>query len=234
MTSFEELKQKHLRKEKSQSRFHRSREDMGKFYVFIWQFILAAQWAWFNVGKPVFDVISVPVKKVFQLYRKLWSFVVYYRDEFDNLRFSKTRAGLFLTGSALFVYLLFIPALVFTADAGLYFMTGKHNETVYLTKSEEIDPDNNIHSILGNGSLPLDGDTGFYFRVEPSLFNQVWSFINKGSMFYPDYVASAVAPGLNKCEVTSYGIRVKTLMRRLDIYPKILAVKCDPVVGSTP
>ena len=58
-----------------------------------------------------------------------------------------------------------------------------------------------------------------------------------GSLFYPGYVAGAVAPVMERCVITSYGIRKKfrSLMRTWDIYPDLLQVKsCQPVDENAP
>lgn len=37
-----------------------------------------------------------------------------------------------------------------------------------------------------------------------------------------------IAPGINRCEVLSYGISVKALMRGWGIYPLMLDAVCEP------
>lgn len=216
-------------KEKSESRVTRMSEDVTLLHRFILQFVAAFQWSFVNVGLPVWRAVRWPFWKLFKQYRRVWSLVVYRRDEFDNLRFSKVRAGVFLSASAFFLYFLLVPMLEFTVDASMYAMTARKNETIYLSFSQEIDPENNVHSVKGSESKISDELNGFYFRVESSLFNQLWSLWNRGTVFYPDYVASAIPPGISKCVTTSYGIRVKTFMRRLEVYPHLLSASCQSV-----
>lgn len=227
--TIQKMTEERLAKAKSESRFERSKDDMNRLYRFVWQLMWAFQWVWSNIGYPVFKVLRWPVKKLFNVYRRIWSYVVYYRDGFENLRFSKTRAGMMVVATVLVGYVFATTIVVLAFDTTMYVLTAKVDEEIYLTKSEEIDPEGNIHSVLGNSSLPLDEETGFYFRVEPTTFNHLWSLIHKGNLFYPDYVAAAVAPGLNKCKVTSYSIRAKTLMRNFDFYPKMLSASCIPI-----
>lgn len=220
-------------KAKSESRVERMSEDVTMFHRFILQLVVAFQWAFWNVGVPVWKVVRWPFWELLKQYRRLWSLVVYQRDEYENLRFSKVRAGSFLTATIVFLWFFLTPTLVFVTDVALYSATVKHDETIYLSFSQEIDPVNNIHSVKGSESEDSDELNGFYFRVESSAFNQLWSLWHRNSFFYPDYVASAVPPANNNiCVVTSYGIRLKTFMKRFEIYPQLLSAHCRPVNGK--
>jgi hypothetical protein len=66
------------------------------------------------------------------------------------------------------------------------------------------------------------------FRVRATWFNEVWSVLHHGSLFYPGYVAAAVNPVVNRCVITSYGIRRKLLVQAWELYPDLIQVKCMP------
>ena len=216
-------------KTKSESRVTRMSEDVTMLHRFILQFIAASQWSFVNVGLPIWRVVRWPFWKLFNLYRRVWSLVVYQRDEFENLRFSKVRAGTFLSASAFFLYFMLFPILFLVGETVSYGLTVQKNEVVYLHNSQEIDSVENTHSVQGATRLPLNEDDSFYFRVDSTLFNHLWSLWHKGNIFYTDYVAAAIPPGVNKCVITSYGFRLKTLMRRMEIYPHLLSASCQPV-----
>ncbi|HEX7881876.1 MAG TPA: hypothetical protein VF499_03965, partial [Afipia sp.] len=66
------------------------------------------------------------------------------------------------------------------------------------------------------------------FRVRSTWFNEIWSILHHGALFYPGYVAAAVSPVLNRCVITSYGIRRKFLVRTWELYPDLVQVECMP------
>ena len=211
-----------------QSRFDKAKKDVPKWYVFWIQFIQAIDQILLTYV-PFMRKIWV---RLFRWYRAVWAFCVYKRNDQRELVFSKPRAGIFLVGSVLFLLYGLIPTFWFAADAAIFTLTVKTDEVLYLHNSQEIDPNENIHSVQGNYALPLDEDDTVYFLVEDTWFNSLWSILVKGGLFYPDYISATVPPGLNKCVVTSYGIRAKTLMRRWELYPYLLSAKCSPVTNE--
>jgi hypothetical protein len=219
-------------KVKSESRIERMSEDLNMFHRFILQVIAACQWSFWNVGVPTWKVVRWPFWKLLKQYRRLWSLVVYRRDEFENLRFSKVRAGAFLTSTVIFVWFFLWPLTFFVGETVSYGLTAKVNETIYLHNSQEIDSENNIHSVQGATRLPLDENDTIYFRIEGTLFNHLWSLVHGHGLFYSDYVSATVPPGLNICTTTSYGFRLKLLMRNWEIYPHLLSATCSPVNGE--
>lgn len=220
-------------KVKSESRIERMREDAGAFHRFAIQVAIASVWIWRYLLHPVWRAVTWVFRGLFRQYRKLWSLVVYRHDAFGNLRLVKTRAGVFLAGSLVGLFCLY-GVLGFFYDAGMYALTGHHNEIMYLTSSQEIDATGNVHAVKGCDMLPCSDTDSVYFRITPSAFNHVWSLTHSGILFFPDYVSAAVPPGLNRCVISSYGIRVKLLMRGMDIYPELLKAACTPVTSLHP
>lgn len=218
-------------KAKSESRTERMREDVGALHRFFIQLAGAFIWVWAHVGHPLWRAATWVFRGLFRQYRKAWALTVYRRDQFNNLRVSKRRAGGFLLGTLVSLFFLYeIVGLVY--DTALYAATSHHNEVMYLTSSQEVDVVGNVHAVKGCDALPCSDVDSVYFRVNPSAFNQVWSLIHSHTLFFPDYVSAAVPPGLNRCVISSYGVRVKLLMRGLDIYPQLLKASCTPVTTA--
>lgn len=181
-------------------------------------------WFWENVLRPVtVNIFWRPFSWAFGKYRRLWDRVVYLKTG----HFSYPRAGMMVTASIAAMFVI-VPAVSFVFDAGMFFLS-KKRETVYLTQSQEIYPDLDIHSVKGCETLPCSDDSAIYFRVRPHYFHQVWSLMSGKGLFYPDYVASAVPPGISKCETLSYGMRFKVLARQFDLYPDLLEARCEVV-----
>ena len=207
----------------------RRRGDVASMNRFLAQFILASHWIYQNILSPVGRFASIPVRHLFRWYRWLWDKVVYTQDQYKNRMFSKTRAGVFLTASLVFAWFILLPLLGFLLDAGLYFATVKRDETVYLTNSQEIIPEENVHSIQGCHDLPCTDENSVYFRIRATLFNEAWSLVHGHGLFFPDYVAAAVPLSISKCTITTYGVRIKLVMRGMDIYPDVLTTECTPL-----
>jgi hypothetical protein len=208
---------------------HRRRQDLTAAGHFTAQVAVGAIWSWERVLKPVLALLSIPLSGVFRLYRRLWAKVVYVNDNFGNRIFSKTRAGVMVTASVLFFWFAALPALGFLFDTALYFATVKHDEVVYLNNSQEIIPEENVHSVQGCTELPCSDHNSFYFRIRATPFNEVWSLMHEHTFFFPDYVAAAVPVDVSRCTITSYGIRLKLFMRGMDLYPDVLRTACQPL-----
>jgi hypothetical protein len=193
-----------------------------RFMKWLAQYVVGWTWVWQKVLFPIFRFFWRVYKAVSSIYMWIWSKLVY--D--DAGKFRRYRAGLTIVGTIGMLYI--IPFMLFLAWQTTLYMTTRNQETIFLTLSQEIDPENDIHSIKGCEAIPCSEDNSVYYRVRPTTFHQFYAFGTRGSMFYPDLVASVVAPGYNKCEVHSYGIRVKTLMRKFDIYPDMLDAVCTP------
>ncbi len=201
---------------------------------FVWS------WAIYPITSRAFKAARWLAKR----YRDMWLSLVYKNDEYGVARFSKVRGFGVLIGTSIVVSLLIIhiwAGLVFTF---WYWPLVNHDETLYLYNSQKIsegiDPYStwdDIHEVHGCETLPCTDQTSVTFRVRASWFNELWSVYHNGSLFYPGYVAGAVAPVMNQCTITSYGIRKKfrTLMRSWDIYPDLIKVtSCAPVIESAP
>lgn len=179
-----------------------------------------------QVGASLFYVWSVwlkPVRRVvywiYRNYRDLWNRLTYKDDKFVY-----SRGAFTVLGTLAFLYA--IPMLiVLSYQTAMYTLT-YHNERVYLFHSQELYPDDNIWSVRGCELVDCANES-LYFRVSPTTFNQIWSVLHKGKAFLADDIASGVPPGKTECQVISYGIRVKLLMRRFDIYPDALSIVCD-------
>ena len=65
-------------------------------------------------------------------------------------------------------------------------------------------------------------------RVRTTWLNQIFRILLHVVLFYPGYVAAAVSPVLNRCVITSYGIRRKFLVRTWELYPDLVQVECMP------
>lgn len=213
------------------SRMNQMKEDIGIFRRYLYQFGWGLYWVWINILNPIRGVLASIGGALFGWYRRLWSLFVYKRDPYGDLVFSKKYAGLFIVATFTAFYSAYMVA-GFAFDATLYATTHKTDEVIYLTNSQEIDPENNIHSVQGCTSLPCDDESSIYFRIDPTPFNHVWSLISNHNVFYPDYISAAVPPGVNRCTVSSYGVRLKLMMRGLDIYPYILRASCLPVTDK--
>ncbi|MGE0008392.1 MAG: hypothetical protein AB7S92_22785 [Parvibaculaceae bacterium] len=186
-----------------------------------------------HIVRPAARVLLRPAAWLWRLYRRLWDWAVHYEDAYQNRRLSKTRAGVFLLLSAGFAWYAFVPAVVLFCQTILYFSTVKRDEIVYLTNSQEIMPHENEHSVQGCHALPCTDQNSIYFRIRANNFNEIWSILSGRGLFYPDYVAASVPVAVSRCKITSYGLRIKFLIRGLDIYPDLLQTECAPL-GEQP
>lgn len=200
------------------------------FWKFTLQVIMGAVWIYVTIIAPGAKFLFTPVTWAWLWYRRLWRKVVYYSDEYGIQRFHKGRAGLMIlaTWFTIFLALPFI-ADVGIKDGGLYLLTAKR-ETIYLNSSQETDRHANTFSARGCETTPTcnEQDT-LNFVMRPEWFNHIWSLAVHGTLYYPDYVAAAIPQAVSKCEILSYGIRQKFLMKNWELFPDILEVKCVPV-----
>lgn len=192
------------------------------------QFTLGLDWLSQKMG-PFYKVISWPIRKTLNGYWFCWDWYVYDRLLGNPPKFSRKRAGVMIAVTAFVGYFLVLPTLGFMFDAGMYAVTAKRNETVFLFNSQEIDNHENIHSVQGCYKLPCTDDDSIYFRIRATPFNEAWTIINRGTLYFPDYIAAAVPVTISNCTITSYGVRFKLFMRSTDIYPDLLESTCHPV-----
>jgi hypothetical protein len=211
----------------------RTQQDLTALHKFWFQFLMACHWIWVNIVRRISRWIYWPVPYLFHAYRHLWDKIVYTEDQHQNRLFSKTRAGVFLAATAGFLWYLAVPLLAFLATAIIFLATVK-NETVFLTNSQEIIPEDNTHSVQGCTELPCSDTNSVYYRVRASNFNEAWSLITGRGIFYPDFVAASVPLTISKCEIKSYGLRAKLLVRGFELYPDVIEAKCTPLQNVAP
>lgn len=189
----------------------------------MYQVLAAMYWIWSNLVTKILIPFQYIGGGIWNVWVKLWNKVVHRKDG----DFSYSRAGVLLAATLAFIYML--PTfLLLTWQTTFYFVTGGV-DTVYLTQSQEIYPDDDIHSVKGCTSLPCSDQVAVYYRVAPTLFNQMWSLVVQQDIFMPDNVAAAVPPGLSECKVHAYGLRLKFLMKKMDIYPDAIEILCEPI-----
>lgn len=190
---------------------------------FTYQLLAAVTWIWQYILRPVSKPIRAVIGMLYRAYRRLWDKVVYR----ETGEFSRTRAGILLASTMAFLYVL--PTILLFFGQAALFVTSWRRETVYLSRAQEIYPDDDIHAVVGSESPDITDQTTITFRVGPTMFNHVWSIFYNGDIFYPDEVAAVATGDINKCSILSYGFRWKFMMRRWDIYPDILSARCDPI-----
>lgn len=190
---------------------------------FFYQFMAACYWIWSTIIRRIIIPFDFVFGRLWRLWRAGWDKVVY--DKYKSFRY--TRAGMYLTATLVFIY--FIPTFALLLMQTSFYMLTSGVDEVYLTQSQEIYPDDDIHSVKGCTSLPCSDQVSIYYRVAPSTFNLLWSLTHQGDLFLPDNVAAAVPPGLSACKVHAYGFRAKFLIRKMDIYPDALEIMCEPI-----
>lgn len=139
---------------------------------------------------------------------------------------SPKRAG-WTIFATLFAIWMIPSVMLFSWQVALMATTIQH-DVVHLTDSKEIDPLDEIHSIKGCRAIPCRESDAVYYRAQSTLLHDLYSLIKFGHRYFPEDVAGVVAPGVNRCEVISYGIRVKALMRGWGVYPHLLNAVCTP------
>lgn len=182
---------------------------------FLTQVVGSCYYVWSKWLRPVRQAVLWAYHK----YKAFWNKATY-RDG----KFVYSRGAFTVVGTVAFLYA--IPMMLVLMYQTTMYAATYHNERVYLFHAQELYPDDNIWSVRGC-EMEDCANESLYFRVSPTVFNQIWSVLHKGKAFLSDDIASGVPPGKTECQVISYGIRVKLLMRRFDIYPDALAIVCD-------
>lgn len=222
------------RKEDAASWTHRTQEDISAFRSLVARVAGFFRWILESLLMPIGRAGAWLAPWAARLTRALWNRFVYIEDEYKNRRLSKRRAAGFVAGSFVFVWFVLLPLLGLCFDLGLYLLTVRRSEVVYLTNSQEIEPDVNVHSVQGCHFLPCSEDNSVYFRIRATLFNELWSIFHGHGLFFPDYVAASVPVSLSQCTITSYGLRLRLLVRSVDIFPDLLTTECQPLEMKTP
>lgn len=233
-----------VKKQYDQSNVGRLQKEWTLWAKFWSHIARMAHWLWLWLIYPVTSRAFRAARYLARKYRNLWLSLVYTPDEYGVERFSRLRgfSVAIVTGIVCTILIMHLwAALVFTF---WYWPLVQHDETLYLYNSQKIsdglDPYSSwddIHEVHGCETLPCSDQTSVTFRVKATWFNELWSVYHNGSLFYPGYVAGAVAPVMQKCTITSYGIRKKfrTLLRSWDIFPDLIKVSsCAPVQENAP
>lgn len=203
-------------------KFGMYKDSTVKFWSQVWA---GSKWIYTWTLKPVVKFLSKPASWVARKYMDIWFWWVYDVNQYDVKKFVAWKAGVMLIATAL----VFWQGLHFGWDASMYALTAEKHVS-YLNNSQEVTESSNIHAVRGCDEKPgCSNLEAIYYRADPDLFNQFWSVINHGTLFFPDFVAAAVPPTTHKCTVYTYGFRWKWLVR-WDVYPEILHVYgCEPV-----
>lgn len=195
-----------------------------------------------NICGPLWRFVRPPVTCVARLYMRIWNRCAYSSNsETGERTLSRTRSSVVVVVTILvlsiFTNTQLGSAVRFVtveplADAILIGLS-KRTEVFYLTQSDEIDPESNIHSVRGcrkrGECAEIDAA---YFRVQPRLAHDVWKLFTYGNPVYvPDHIVTPIAPGLNECHVTYYGYRMTSswiarILRSLQFYPTMLEARC--------
>lgn len=195
-----------------------------------------------NVLAPIWRFVRPPLAFVARGYLRFWNRWAYVPDKAGKERtLSRTRSSVVVVATivalSMFTNTQLGSAVRFVTVEplvdGVLMALSKRTEVFYLTQSDEIDPENNIHSVRGcrkrGECAEIDAA---YFRVQPRLSHDVWKLVTYGNPVYvPDHIVAPIAPGLNECHVTYYGYRMTSswiarILRSLQFYPTMLEAKC--------
>lgn len=195
-------------------------EEQNNWFHKVMTFLARAGEFLKSAGKAIYQVIL----------RRTWQFLLWYKRLWVKTTHNKYDEFVYKRGvgmaAATAVFVILIPTLVMLALQTCYYLATYKADSIYLIQSEEIYPDDNTWAVRGCYNQTCDSDSSLYFRIRPSLFHHLWSFSHGGGVFLPDIVGSSVPTGLTKCNIKSYGLRLKILMT-FDIYPTILDIQCE-------
>lgn len=219
-------------KKRKTSSAGRLSKDVTSFQKFFFQVVSAFIWIFKRGVEPFIRWSYGPLSYILTLYIRFWTKCVYIKDEYNIPIFSQVRAGLTVLGTVGFLYFLAIPLLSFLADSAIYATTAQVDEKIYLNGSQQLDNEG-THAVEGCSILPCSDSDSLYFRTNTSVFNDVWSIVHRGHLFYPDQVASGIPYDISECTITSYGIRNRWLNHTGLSYPSLLGYKsCQPIADG--
>jgi hypothetical protein len=202
-----------------------------------------------TVLAPAWRLVKPPFSWLWRKYTAVWHRFAYVRTGVNGeLVLSRTRSS--------FLVLLTVALLsVFTNTRlgeavrfvtiepvidGAMMAASLRTEIFYLTQSQEIDPEGNVHSVRGCRTRGECSEVdAAYFRVSPRLSHDIWKLCVHGNPIYvPDHAVSPIAPGLNECRVTYYGYRMTSswiarVLRSLQVYPTMLEASCVYLGSNT-
>lgn len=212
--------------------------EVSAWSKFWYRFSSSIAWIYKTLIWPITRRLLLSIKWIATKYRDLFIWVSYKKDKYGDSEFSKIRGGLTIIATVFAVMIASVLIEVGTIGIFWYLPTVQHDEELYLYNSQKISDGLNlystmddVHEVHGCESLPCTDQNSVTFHVRGSWFNEFWSIAHHGTLFYPGYVAGAVAPIMEQCTITSYGIRkkFKALIRQWDIYPDLIQVKkCQP------
>lgn len=191
------------------------------------------------------NVIGPPFSWFAAKYGKFWNRFAFSVDKQSGNRIlSRKKSGL-LIGLTFLAIMALTPTgigdtirfvTIEPLSDGILMAATLKTETFYLYSSEEVHPEQNIHSVRG---CRTEGECSekdaSYFRVKPRLAHDLWKLIQYGNPIYvPDHVVAPIAPGVNKCIVTYYGYRITAswisrILRSLQVYPTMLEASCSHI-----
>jgi hypothetical protein len=209
--------------------------DLTSLLWFWGQTLSALWWIWTNIGQHVwYWGVKQPIYWSWRWYYWSWNKFVWVKDKYGTPTFSRPRGAGFILANVAFFYFIMWPVIMLGVDTGLYTLTVRHDEVLYLHSAL---PDTAHHDtkdekfvIQGCDRLPCSDEDSLRFQARFSLFNLIWSLAHHHTIYFEDYVAGAIPPVQNSCVVTTYGVRWKLLIRGIDIYPDLLEVKsCVPI-----
>ena len=181
---------------------------------------------------PVWGILYwVFMSAFWRHYRPIWYRFAYTTVD-GQKEFSKKRGMITVLATFASLWIVY-SSIGLVYHTTLYLTTARVNEIVYLSNAQEISLDDNVFSVQGcevaavGENFSCSTDNSLYFRIDPTGFATVWSILSNGTFFYPDYVAAPIAPGWQKCTITSYGFRMKIFLRGFDIYPELLSAECE-------
>jgi hypothetical protein len=212
-------------------RAQRELTALGRFWS---QVVHSCGWIYARLIAPITWRVYRGLLWLFARYRALWARCVYAKDAYGDPEFSKARGGMMILATIAACYLIYGVATV-AGTLPWYLFTVRHDEQLYLSNSQNLSGQaegRDIHEVYGCETLPCTDQNTVTFRVRASWFDEVWSVLHHGALFYPGYVAAAVNPVVNRCVITSYGIRRKFLVRAWELYPDLVQVECMPTGGD--
>ena len=212
-------------------RAQRELTALGRFWS---QVVRSCGWIYERLIAPITWRIYRAILWMFARYRALWARCVYARDAYGDAEFSKARGGMMILATIATCYLIYGVVTV-AVTLPWYLFTVRHNEQLYLSNSQNLSgraEGHDVHEVYGCETLPCTDQNTVTFRVRATWFNEAWSVLHHGALFYPGYVAAAVNPVVNRCIITSYGIRRKFLVRAWELYPDLVQVECMPTSGD--
>ena len=155
-----------------------------------------------------------------------WHARIWRRWAWREGRLVRWRAAAVIGLTALLLWMT--PSFVGWTTRAILMAATIRTEQVKLTVSQEVDAQDDIHSIKGCSSFPCDNAQAVYYRVRGNFVHDIYALATRGEKFYAEEVASVVVPGVNDCTVVSYGLRIRALRRGWGVYPNILSATCTP------